>query len=96
MTSISDSSAVREKRVLAQHQAALTLIQGRIGSPNAQDYAWLDLACGRGQIIAHLEDNLSEVARGKISFYAYDVDQRYGRETRRIASRLGFNPSRST
>ncbi|GEO43674.1 hypothetical protein SAE02_78220 [Skermanella aerolata] len=90
MTSISDSSAVREKRVLSQHQAALTLIQGRVGSPELENYSWLDLACGRGQIIAHLEDNLTEGARGKILFYAYDVDQRYGRETRRIASGLGF------
>ena len=90
MTSISDSSAVREKRVLPQHQAALTLIQRHVGSPDVEDYSWLDLACGRGQIIAYLEDNLSSAARSKISFHAYDVDQRYGRETRRIASGLGF------
>jgi len=51
---------------------------------------WLDLACGRGQILEGLTDSLSDLERSKIDFCAYDVDQDYARETHRAAALLGF------
>ncbi|HEV7267950.1 MAG TPA: class I SAM-dependent methyltransferase [Falsiroseomonas sp.] len=90
MASIGDSSAVREDRVLVQHQAALTLIQSRLSEPDIKELRWLDLACGRGQIIAHLGEHFTEEARRLIRFHGYDIDQNYGRETERIALKLGF------
>lgn len=91
MTTIADSSAFKDReRLLPQHQAALTLLQSRLSTPGVSRLAWLDLACGRGQIIASLDSNLSSEARAKIEFWAYDLDQSYARETRRAAERLGL------
>jgi SAM-dependent methyltransferase len=91
LTTIADSSAFRDQgRLLSQHQAALTLLQARLSAPQVLRLSWLDLACGRGQIIGSLDSNLSTEARAKIAFWAYDVDQRYARETHKLAERQGF------
>lgn len=91
MTAIGDSSAVRiEGRVLAQHQAALTLLQAKLSMPSVVGVSWLDLACGRGQILGGLEENLSAAARGKIDYWAYDVNQDYVLQTKRVAENLGL------
>ena len=91
MTTIADSNAFKDsERVLPQHQAALTLLQDRLTAPGTSRVAWLDLACGRGQIIASLGANLSELARGKINYCAYDLDAKFARETKQMAEHLGF------
>lgn len=91
MAIIGDSSAVRiDGRQLAQHQAALTVLQRLLSAPEIRRLAWLDLACGRGQMLGALRNNLSDDARAKIEFFAYDVKHDYLLETRRIASALGF------
>lgn len=91
MTTIADSSAFKDReRLLPQHQAALTLLQARLSVPRVPRLSWLDLACGRGQIIVSLDTNLSSEARAKIDFWAYDLDQAYARETQKAAESLGF------
>jgi hypothetical protein len=91
LTTIADSSAFKDReRLLPQHQAALTLLQARLSAPTVTSLSWLDLACGRGQIILSLDSNLSSEARCKIAFWAYDLDQHYARETRKVAEPLGF------
>jgi ubiquinone/menaquinone biosynthesis C-methylase UbiE len=88
---LGDSKAILEQdRLLAQHQAALTLLQSRVQNPKAKDFHWLDLACGRGQIIVHLDGNLTPAARAKISYHIYDVKAGYVSATRRKADLLGF------
>ena len=52
---------------------------------------WLDLACGRGQIIGSLDSTLSDDGRAKIEYWAYDLNQDYAKETMRIAQGLGFS-----
>jgi len=92
MASIADSDAIKDrKRVLPQHQAALTILEGRLSAPKIAQLSWLDLACGRGQIIVSLDENLSPKARAKIKFSAYDLNQEYARETSKAASQLGFS-----
>ncbi len=91
MITIADSTAFRDaQRVLPQHQAALTLLQARLSAPDTHRLSWLDLACGRGQIIVSLDENLSAEAREKIEYWAYDLNQDFVRETRKTAERLGF------
>jgi SAM-dependent methyltransferase len=91
MTVIGDSNAVRlDGRQLAQHQAALTVLQRLLSAPGIRRLTWLDLACGRGQILGGLRNNLSDDARAKIEFFAYDVKHDYLLETRRTASALGL------
>jgi SAM-dependent methyltransferase len=91
MSTIADSTAFRDdSRLLVQHQAALTLLQGFLGNPSLSILRWLDLACGRGQIIAALDQNLSGEARSRIAYFAYDVQHRFVREVERAAGQLGL------
>lgn len=89
MTSIADSDAFFDDgRMLAQHQAALTLLQGMLADPKLPTIHWLDLASGRGQIIAHLEQNLTEKFRKKLHFVGYDIDNLHTRHAQKIASSM--------
>lgn len=91
MSSIADSDAFKDcKRVLPQHQAALTILEGRLSVPKITQLSWLDLACGRGQIIVSLEENLSTTTRAKIKYTGYDLNNKYAREAGKTASQLGF------
>lgn len=91
MSSISDSSAVLEKkRLLPQHQAALTLIQGQVVKPNITTFSWLDLCCGKGQIIINLEDNFAENLRQKIEYHIQDINEDYLKVTQKNAEELKF------
>jgi Methyltransferase domain. len=91
LLTIADSNAFRDPdRVLPQHQAALTLLQAIVSAPGNESVKWLDLACGRGQILGSLDKNLSPEARGKIEYVGYDLNQEFARETTRTAARLGF------
>jgi SAM-dependent methyltransferase len=88
---IADSSSYRDhRRVLPQHMAALTLLQGRLSVPTTDHLSWLDLACGRGQIILFLDENLSAEARSRIEYWGYDIHQESTRETARTAGQLGL------
>lgn len=91
MVSLADSSAFFDTdRLLAQHQAALTVLQGMLSNPTCQELAWLDLACGKGQIIAHLMDILSETERKKLKFVGFDIENTFTRHAKRIAESVGL------
>ncbi len=89
--SIADSSAVSlPGKVLAQHHTAITLLANMLATRQPGDLLdWLDLACGRGQIIAHLEDTLPDAAlRARVRYSGYDIDNDYTRETEKKAASL--------
>ena len=91
MTVLTDSNAFRdERRMLPQHQAALTLLQGMLANPKITSLYWLDLACGRGQIISGLDENLSGQARSKLNYFGYDIKGEYAKETLKLATNLGL------
>ena len=91
MPSLADSTAFRDDdRLLVQHQVALSILQGLVAGPVVKSLRWLDLGCGRGQIIAALDKNLTAEARAKVSYLAYDVSQEFLRETLRTATSLGL------
>jgi len=91
MPSIADSSAVLQTAVLSQHQTALTLLGNLVSGPDHVKVGWLDLACGKGQIIAQLEQNIPEPGhRAKIDYYAYDIDNGHARTTQKLAAALQF------
>ena len=94
MTSIGDSDAIHDReRLFVQHQAALTLLQGALADPDLQEYRWLDLACGKGQIIVHLEANIPPQARAKILYHGFDVDNQYARFAEQTAESSGLKGS---
>lgn len=91
MSTIADSDAYLDpSRILPQHQAALTLVQGMLDNPALKQLSWLDLGCGKGQIIINLEDNLSLESRAKICYHAFDLKDDYLLSTIRKAETLGF------
>lgn len=91
MPAIADSAAIFDsERMLAQHQAALTLLQGMLSNPHADQIRWLDLASGKGQIIGHLKKNLSERARAKLHFVGYDIDNHHTRHAEQTARSMGL------
>ena len=61
-----------------------------LSDPNREEVRWLDLASGRGQIIAHLQENLSETERKKIRLQGYDIDNAHSRTAARIAQSMGL------
>jgi SAM-dependent methyltransferase len=89
--SIADSDAFKDPdRVLPQHQAALTLLQGCLSNPTVVKIRWLDLACGRGQIVSSLDGNLSKPALNRLEYWGYDINPAFVRETQRSAEKIGF------
>ena len=91
MNSIADSGAFWERdRMLPQHQAALTLLQARLSNPKVSMVRWLDLACGRGQIISALDKNLSPKARSLLEYWGYDINERFAKQTQKTAESLGL------
>lgn len=91
MAVINDSDAYLNKdRLLAQHQAALSLLQGKLDRPGLTDFIWLDLGCGKGQIIVNLEHNIGEAARTKICYSAFDIIEEHVSITLKKAESLKF------
>ena len=94
METIAASSSVLEARLFGQHQAVLTILQGILDDPNLGEYHWLDLACGKGQIISQAEKNLSVTARAKILYFGYDVDNESLKVAEKKARRCIFAQSK--
>jgi SAM-dependent methyltransferase len=91
MTAIADSDAyLNQDRMLSQHQAALTILQGMVANPATTKIKWLDLASGKGQIIAHLKKNLSKDERTKIHYLGYDIDNSHTKYAAKIAKNLNL------
>ena len=87
---LADSSVILDRtRVLPQHRDAVTLLQARLAAPGSAQ-TWLDLACGRGQLVQALEHGLTADSRSRLSFVGIDADQRHAREAVRLAESLGL------
>jgi len=89
--SIADSSAVRlPGKVLAQHHTAITLLEEMLAvSKPGNSLDWLDLACGRGQMITNLENTIPDgEMRSKIRYLGFDISNDYTREVEKLAATL--------
>lgn len=91
MPVIGDSSAVLEfEKMLPQHQAAITLLNTVLQNPQINKVDWLDLACGKGQIISQLNENLTLENRKKIIYHGYDINVDYSKIVNQMADKLNF------
>lgn len=87
MPSLASSNAdFTPDRVWPQHQAALTLIKNRVEDPRLISFSWLDLACGRGQILANISRVLSKESCAKIRYEGFDVVQEFCLKAERLAN----------
>lgn len=80
--------------MLGPHQAVLASIQLMLSNPKLTEFNWLDLACGRGQLITHLNERLSTRERRKINFFGYDINKEFVNDTHRTAASMGLKSSR--
>jgi len=88
---IADSDAIHDiSRILPQHQSALTLLNSKLQNPAITSFSWLDLACGKGQIISQLEDNLSVNQRKKLRYTGYDINIEYTRTAEKLVESYGL------
>jgi len=82
---------MRTTKVWPQHQRAITLLGGLLATPNTAELDWLDLACGKGQIIAQFEKNVPDSdLRRKIAYHAFDIENEHTRMAEKLAHKLGF------
>lgn len=88
MAGIADSSAVQTNIIFGQHQAAITLLNNKLQNPKIEELKWLDIACGKGQIISQLDSNLSVNQRKKLEYHGYDLIHEYTRVAEKIAEGL--------
>lgn len=89
MQSLAASNAeLTVDRVWPQHQAVLTLIKDRVEDPDRNSFKWLDLGCGRGQILANLGRVLSRDTCSKIEYVGFDVVQDHCRQAEKFAKDL--------
>lgn len=89
MSLLADSDAILEiKKILPQHLSAITLLNQKLQNPTLTNLYWIDLACGKGQIISQLAENLSEANRGKLSYIGYDINVDHTRYAQKIAQDL--------
>jgi SAM-dependent methyltransferase len=92
MSALADSEAFRDSaRVLPQHQFALMTLQQKLSHPILREVRWLDIGCGRGQILEACKQTLSMEARSRLAYSGGDVNDAYVCETRRIAESLKFS-----
>lgn len=75
--------------MLPQHQAAITLLSSLLQNTQVDKFYWLDLACGKGQIISQLNENLTIENRKKIIYHGYDINVDYLKE---LNKRIHLSP----
>lgn len=91
MSLIADSDAVLDSgRILPQHQTALTLLNAKLQDPDVTELRWLDMACGRGQIISQLLENLTPENRKKLTYIGFDIHVDHTRTAEQLASKLSL------
>lgn len=89
MPSLAASSAeFAVDRIWPQHQAVLTLIKDRVEDPHKDSFKWLDLGCGRGQILANIGRVLSRDSCSKIQYTGFDVVQDHCLQAEKFAKDL--------
>lgn len=95
MNAIADSDAVLQiEKIFSQHHAAIQLLLSRMADRRIQSFAWLDLACGKGQIIGQLAENVPPEVRAKIIYVGFDLSINHGRIAQKLAADLKFSGHR--
>ncbi|WP_171629822.1 class I SAM-dependent methyltransferase [Paenibacillus plantarum] len=88
MSSIDATAYYDKDRLLSQHHAILTVLKGILDNPCLSQYKWLDIGCGKGQILANLNERLNATSMSKLLYNGYDIENDNTRTTRSIAADL--------
>jgi SAM-dependent methyltransferase len=91
MAIIPDSeSFYDEERQLPQLQALLQIIRHELEIPSSPGLKWLDLGCGRGQVLAQIPDNIHADHVKKNSYFGVDGDKTRLDHARAKATSIGI------
>lgn len=88
--SIADSNSIRIDSILVPHANAISLITYMLNGNQTSNLKWLDLACGKGQLLNQLGDNLNNKARSRIELHLVDLNNESLRCACEIANRLNL------
>ena len=89
---LADSPAI-QGRLFSHYQAAVMLVTIMLQNPNQETFRWLDLGCGKGQIVRQLALNIEEKAfRNKIEYTGYDSNSAYIDDARNFFKEMGLEP----
>lgn len=88
---IADSDSINIDTILVPHSNAISLLTHLLNNKKNGNATWLDLACGKGQILNQLGDNLNKYYRSKIDLHLVDLNNESLRCATDIANKLGLN-----
>jgi len=88
---IADSDSIQIDTILVPHSNAISLLTHLLNNKKEGNVSWLDLACGKGQILNQLGDNLDKYYRGKIDLHLVDLNNESLRCATDVAHKLGLN-----
>jgi len=88
MSSLDATAYFDRERLLSQHHAILTVLKGILDNPSLTTYKWLDIGCGKGQILANLNERLNETTIAKLLYNGYDIENENTRFSKEIAASL--------
>jgi ubiquinone/menaquinone biosynthesis C-methylase UbiE len=89
--SIADSDSIKIDTILVPHSNAISLLTHLLNIKKAGKASWLDLACGKGQILNQLGDNLDKYYRSKIDLHLVDLNNESLRCATDVAHKLGLS-----
>jgi ubiquinone/menaquinone biosynthesis C-methylase UbiE len=89
--SIADSNSIKIDPILVPHSNAISLLTYLLNNKKDGKITWLDLACGQGQILNQLGDNLDKSYRSKIDLHLIDLNNGSLREASNIAEKLNLS-----
>lgn len=87
----SESDTMYDQNVsLEQHETACDLVKEIAIRDEDNDILWLDIACGKGQILTTLLSECSQSILSRIIYCAFDECKNYVKETKINASSIGI------
>lgn len=86
--SIADSDSIGIEKILVPHSTAISILSYLLSNFEKKEFKWLDLACGKGQILIQLGDNLDGNYRNILNITLVDIDNNALREATKIADDL--------
>lgn len=80
-------------KLFSEHRHTLTLLDTAL-RPSTADLRWLDLCCGRGQILNNLNDGLPPEFINRIDYVGYDAEPAIIEDAKNTAAELTLRSSR--
>lgn len=85
-----DGGAAKEERMLSSHRVVVNELNTLLDN-HGDGFVWLDVGCGRGQVLREIGSVITSVGVGWIEYYGCDAARKYCDEASKQASESGFS-----